>query len=128
MLGPVYRDDIKVLSDLAPHEGLALGGLIRVLIRLDGSFSEEEERHVEDVGAELGSTEQLWSLVSASAQELRSDDAIRDAAKAVERQGARLMIRGALERIALAETIEPAEQSLLDWLDEHWGTGSDQDE
>lgn len=124
MLRAVYRDDIKGLSDLLENEGLALGGLIRILIRLDGSFSEEEERHVEQVGAALGSAEELWALVSRSAQEQRSDDAIREAAKSVERMGARQLIREALEQIALAETIEPAEQSLLDWLDGHWGTST----
>ena len=45
----MYRDTDLTLDDLEDHEKLALGGLIRVLIRVDGSFSEEEEKHLDEV-------------------------------------------------------------------------------
>lgn len=113
-------DSITQIDHLEDHEQLALGGLIRVLIRLDGSFSEEEEAHLERVAEELGSVEQLWRVISRSAQEHADDDAIRASAKGVVRPGARALIRDALEAIAMAETIEQKEQDLLDWLDEEW--------
>lgn len=116
----VNAERSKHIDDLEDHEQLALGGLIRVLVRLDGSFSEEEEAQIEGVAAEIGSVEQLWHLVSRSAQELRTDDDIRAHVQKVVRPGARALIRDALESIARAGTIEPAEQALLDWLDEAW--------
>ena len=63
-------------------------------------------------------------VISQSAQELRDDDAIRENAQKVVRPEARTMIRETLEGIALAETIEPSEQRLLDWVDETWGLKS----
>ncbi len=113
-------DDLTRIEDLEDHEQLAFGGLIRILIRQDGHFSEEEEAHLERVAEQLGSIEQLWKLISRSAQEHRNDDAIRAAAKTVERPEAQVLIRDALEAIARAETIEPTEQELLDWLDGIW--------
>ena len=124
MLRAVNQDDVTRLDDLQEHEQLALGGLIRVLIRLDGSFSEEEEAHLERVGEQIGSTEELWRIISRSAQEHPNDDAIRASAMLVRRSGAQALIRAALENIAVAETIEPAEQELLDWLDAAWQRGS----
>ncbi len=120
MLRAVDANDVTRLDDLEDHEQLALGGLIRVLIRLDGSFSEEEEAHLERVAAEIGTTEHLWRVISRSAQEHANDDAIRAAAKGVLRPEARRLIRSALEGIARADTIEPSEQKLLDWLDVTW--------
>ncbi len=114
-------DSITQIDSLEDHEQLALGGLIRVLIRLDGTFSEEEEAQLEQVAAQLGSVEQLWRVISRSAQVHASDDAIRASAKGVVRPGARTLIRDALEAIAMAETIDEKEQQLLDWLDEEWG-------
>lgn len=108
------------IKDLEDHERLAFGGLIRILIRLDGHFSEEEEAHLEEVAEEIGSTEELWRVISRSAQEHENDDAIKASAKGVERPAAQRLIRDALARIAVAETIEPAEQELLDWLDATW--------
>ncbi|MBX3246414.1 MAG: hypothetical protein KF901_04455 [Myxococcales bacterium] len=116
----MYRSSVATIDDLEPHEQLAFGGLIRVLIRLDGHFSELEEEHLERVAEEIGGREALWALISRSAQEHRNDDAIRDAARGVVRSDARVLIRDALESIARAETIVPAEQRLLDWLDETW--------
>lgn len=115
-----YREDDWSLSDLEQHEGLALGGLLRILIRLDGSFSEEEEKYLDAVAEDVGSRDELWALISRSAQEHKNDDAIREHAKAVERSGARTLIRHVLESVARAETITDEEQSLIDWLDSTW--------
>jgi len=116
-----YRENQKLtLDDLENHEQLALGGLLRVLIRADGSFSETEEQHLDAVADELGGRELLWKIISRSAQEHGNDDAIKADALKVERPRIRELIRGILEDVARAETIEPAEQSLLDWLDEKW--------
>lgn len=118
-----YREDGLDLKDLDDDEALALGGLIRILIRLDGSFSEEEEEHMDSVAAEVGDRETLWNIISRSAQELADDEAIRRKALMVDRSAARDLIRYVLERIAMADSITVSEQKLLDWLDEEAWTG-----
>ncbi len=117
----MHRQDVHTIDDLDDREQLALGGLIRVLIRLDGSFSEEEEAYLTRVAESIGGADALWKVISRSAQELPDDDAIREAARAVQRPGAQALIRQVLEGIARAETITLAEQKLLDWLDDLWG-------
>lgn len=112
--------DGLTLADLDADEQLALGGLIRIMIRLDGSFSEAEEEHLDQVAEEIGGREALWRVISRSAQEHADDIAIRATAKTVERPEVRRLIRRAIEHIARAETIEPTEQTLLDWLDREW--------
>lgn len=121
----MYRDTVKVIDDLQDHEQLALGGLIRVMIRQDGHFSEEEEAQIERVATDIGGADALWRVISRSAEELSDDDAIKETAKAVERPEARLLIRETLEGIARAETIGRGEQQLLDWCDEAWGLQSE---
>lgn len=115
-----YRTHVTTLDDLEPGEQLALGGLLRILIRLDGVFSEEEEKILELVAEQIGGREALWRVISRSAQEHRSDDDVRAAAKAVVRTEARVMMREVLEAVGRADTIVPEEQRLFDWLDEIW--------
>ncbi|HJL18766.1 MAG TPA: TerB family tellurite resistance protein [Sandaracinaceae bacterium LLY-WYZ-13_1] len=117
----MYRDTVRSIDDLHAHEQLALGGLLRVLIRLDGRFTPAEEAQLARVGEELGGADDLRAVVARSAEVLADDAAIRDVARQVERPEARLLIREALEAVARADTIHPAEQSLLDWCDELWG-------
>ena len=115
-----YRSSKLTLETLEDHEQLALGGLIRVLIRLDGAFTEQEEERLDDIGEAIGGSELLWRIISRSAQEHRDDEAIRADALAVKRPAVRGFLRSVLEDVARADTIEPAEQKLLAWLDEHW--------
>ncbi|MFK7992328.1 MAG: hypothetical protein AB8I08_40280 [Sandaracinaceae bacterium] len=119
------QNELTRLEELDDTEQLALGGLIRVLIRLDGSFSEEEESYLEELGNDLGTAEDLWKVISRSAQEHANDDAIRTAARGVSRKPAQRLIRTALERVAIAGTIEPAERALLEWVDDAWGLSAD---
>lgn len=115
-----YRSAPTSLTSLQDHEQLALGGLIRVLIRLDGSFTEEEEERLNAIADEVGGREELWRIISRSAQEHANDDAIKADAERVERPGVRRFIRDLLESVARADTIEPAELELLAWLDARW--------
>jgi hypothetical protein len=109
------------LDDLDATEQLAFGGLARMMVRSDGSFSEAEEAKIEEVAADLGGVALFWKLVSASAQEhVDDEDAIRAHATAVTRPEARTLIRETLHKIAEAEGIEDGERELLDWLDETW--------
>jgi hypothetical protein len=109
------------LDDLSKEEQLALGGLIRLMLRSDGDFSEAEEAQVNALGAELADPGRLWSVVSASAQAHRSDADIRAAAGRVTRPEVRALLRDALTRIARVGEMTREEQSLLDWLASLWG-------
>lgn len=109
------------IDELESHERLAMGGLIRVLIRLDGDFSEEEEARMNEVADAVGGRDLLWKAISDSAQALRDDDAVREAAKKVGREEARRFVLDVLTDIARAGTITAEEQKLLDWLESAWG-------
>ena len=113
-----YREDGLRLRDLEEHEALALGGLIRILIRLDGTFSEAERDALEEIGDDVGTADDLWTMITRSSEELADDGAIRDKALAVTRPEARELIRYLLESVASVDSITLAEQQLLDWLDD----------
>jgi uncharacterized tellurite resistance protein B-like protein len=109
------------LDDLTREEQLALGGLIRLMLRSDGDFSEAEEAKVNALGARMADPARMWSVISASAQAHRSDADIRAAAAAVTRPDVRTLVREALADIAADGAITRDEQALLDWLTGLWG-------
>ncbi len=113
------------LPELDHHEKLALGGLIRILIRLDGSFSEEEEERLNELGEELGDADALFRLLDESAQALSTDEEIRKAAQSVARPAARQTIYEALVAVAEAGTITEAEGDLLEWVADIWELSDD---
>ena len=109
------------LPDLTRDEQLALGGLIRLMIRADGVFSAEEEERVDAIGEELGSRELIWQMISDSAQVFRNDAELRRAGAAIGRVEARELILGILTSVAIADTVSPGEMGLLDALRAAWG-------
>lgn len=108
------------LSDLTDDEKLVLGALIRLMVRADGRFTEEEEQRIHEIGAEIGSAEDLWRAVSDSAQRYTSEAATRAAIPSVTRPEAREMMFGVLFGIATADMIAPGEQTILDALRLAW--------
>jgi uncharacterized tellurite resistance protein B-like protein len=109
------------LSDLTADEQLVLGALIRTVVRADGRFTEEEEQRIQDIGAELGSADDLWRAVSDSAQRYTSEAATRAAVPTITRPEARGMIYDVVVSVAQADTIAAGEQALLDSLRQAWG-------
>ncbi len=108
------------LKDLTRDEQLALGGLVRLMIRADGVFTQEEEERVTAIGEELGGGALLWRIVSDSAQAFRSDADVRRAGAAVRRSDARELVLGVLTSVAVADTVTPGEQGLIDALRAAW--------
>jgi len=108
------------LKDLTRDEQLALGGLVRMMIRADGVFTPEEEERVSAIGEELGGGPLLWRIVSDSAQAFRSDADVRRAASAIARPDARELVLGILTSVAVADTVTPGEQGLIDGLRAAW--------
>ena len=111
------------IDDLQDDERIALGGLVRMMIRSDGDFTEAEEETVNAVGERLlGGPGAMWRLISASAQACPDDAAIRAAADTVTRPEARTLIRDVLSEIAAGDEVSDEERALLAWLDERWAS------
>jgi uncharacterized tellurite resistance protein B-like protein len=108
------------LSDLTEDEKLVLGALIRLMVRADGRFTEEEEQRIQDIGADIGGSDELWRVVSDSAQKYTSEAATRHAIPTVTRQEAREMMFGVLFGVATADMVAPGEQVILDALRLAW--------
>jgi len=108
------------LSDLTEEEKLVLGALIRLMVRADGRFTEDEEQRIQDIGAEIGSPEELWRAVSDSAQKYTSEASTRHAIPSITRPEAREMMFGVLYGVATADMVAPGEQVILDALRLAW--------
>jgi len=109
------------IDQLSQPERMALGGLIRLMVRSDGDFSEEEEARINAIG-ELrgGGRAAIWKLISESAQALPGEEAIRAAAAQVVRDDARTTFLAILTSIAEEGGITDGERSLIDWLRKSW--------
>jgi hypothetical protein len=122
---------------LSPDEQLALGGLLRTLIRMDGQYTPAENEALEDVLQEVlaepqgfafrspdtsqtPQTSLVWELLGRAARELPDEDSVRRAALAVTRPEARETIYSAVFTVAAADTIVDPEWRLLEWLKEIW--------
>ncbi|MFH2011077.1 MAG: hypothetical protein ABI333_31040 [bacterium] len=108
------------LADLDTREKHILGAFIRLMLRSDGRFSEQEEEQVNRIGEPLGGAEQIWHLISESAQAFPDEGQARQQVLDVSRAEARSIILGILEQVAGADGVESAEAELLDWLRQQW--------
>ena len=106
------------LDDMTREEKLTLVGLARLMVRLDYQFSQEEAGALGHLIDELGD-EQFWKLVEDSAG-IAPDD-LRERAAGITSEDAQEMIYGSLYEIAIAGSIDPSENDLLDWLEDTWG-------
>jgi hypothetical protein len=108
------------INDLETHEQHALGGLIRMMIRSDGDFTEQEEAKVNAIGEQLGGAGLIWRTISASAQACPEDEQIREVAARVVRPEARELILDAVEQVAGSDGVADAERELLGWVRQSW--------
>ena len=109
------------LSQLTNDEQLALGGLLRLLVRADGEFSVAEEERIDAVGDELGGKDLLWKAISTSAQHFKNDQDIRRAGLGIERKEVRELVLSILESVAIADTMSASEEGIIVALKSHWG-------
>ncbi len=110
---------MDTLADLDADEQLALGGLLRLLVRLDGAVTDAERDALDEVGSELDPG-RLEAWLERAARELEDDSAVEDAARTVVRREARELIYSALLFVASSDTVSPPEAALLDWLEKQW--------
>ena len=130
---------------LQPHELLAFAGLARVLIRADGTFSAEEAAALEQVAEDLLAPKSsdspyrqegqsavdpdaIWNLLDRAATELRDEEAVKRAAQAVVRPGAREAIYDALFHIASSDVVTGDEWPILDWVAAEWAVETPKEE
>ena len=110
------------IDELAKDERIALGGLLRLMIRSDGDFTEAEEETVNQLGEELlGGAGEMWRVISDSAQACPRDADIRAAAAKVTRAEARTVILDLMRKVAAGDEVSAEEETLIGWLESLWG-------
>jgi hypothetical protein len=107
------------LKDLNQDERTALVGLMKVVVMSDGSVSEEELEHIEDLVDAFGE-DNYERTVDAFEKRFPDADSFRAFLKTIGRQDARELIFGTLLEGAGAEAVEGPEAELLDWLAKTW--------
>ncbi len=111
---------ISNIDDLSADEQLVFGGLVRLMVRTDGSFSEEEEGAINAIGDAVGGHARFWSMISRSAQAFPDEAAIRGEVVKVERPAVRAFILNSLRTIAASDETDAEEDELLTWVDQQW--------
>jgi len=111
------------IDDLNDEEWLVLGGLVRLLVRADGTVSTEEREHLEDIAEQLGADD-FWTAIERAQIELPDPSSVKTRARDVERRPAQEIIYGVLMDLAMAGTILSSESDILDWLAQTWGIES----
>lgn len=104
---------------LGADEQLVLAGLLRLLVRLDGKFSDEEQEALEELASDFGE-KSFWQLMDEAGRRLPDEAAIRACAGSIGNVEARELIYGLVLNIARADCIQGREQTLLDFLRETW--------
>ena len=105
-------------APLDDGEWLALGGLLRAMMRADGKISIREHRMVAELVQALGP--KLWESLAYAERELTSEALVFAQAERVRRPASRAIIRDAIVRMAGSDGIAGEEQALLDRLDALW--------
>jgi hypothetical protein len=131
------------LEQLNDSELLTLAALARLMIRLDGQFTAEEERALGEIGDAIAappsqrggdgayrenaaeSVEALgeaafFELLELAGEELPDDASVREAARSVDRPEARASIHAHLHHLAISNPAQPRELELLEWLATEW--------
>lgn len=111
--------DTSGARSLEAGEQLVLAGLLRLLVRLDGKFSDEEQAALEDLASDFGE-KTFWQLMDEAGRKLPDEAAIRDRVALVRSEEARTLIYKLVLDVARVDCIQGREQGLLDWLREAW--------
>jgi hypothetical protein len=134
-------NDVEPLTE---QELLALAALLRLLIRMDGRFTDAERealsvvaRSVQETGAPVPPQDQTYrsapdstietigedrldELLERAAKVYPNDEAVREAVLRITRQEARETIYGLVFEVSTADATLGQEPELLDWLAREW--------
>ena len=111
--------DTSGARGLDADEQLVLAGLLRLLVRLDGKFSDEEQAALEELAGDFGE-KTFWHLMDEAGRKLPDEASIRDRVSVVRNDEVRALIYGLVLTVAQSDCIQGREQGLLDWLRESW--------
>ena len=108
------------LSELNQDERVALVGLMKLLVTADGSVSDDEVGHVEEIIEGVGEEAYTEALDTYEEKFAPDGDRYRQFLTTIKRQEARELIFGTVLEAAGAEAVEPRESELIDWLAKTW--------
>ncbi|MEZ4227278.1 MAG: hypothetical protein R3B13_40450 [Polyangiaceae bacterium] len=111
--------DSLPLKELGATDQVALAALLRLMVRLDGRFTDAEQEALGDLALSMGER-RFWQVMDEAAQRLPDEESIRAAATGVTDQSAREVLYVALLRVAESDVIQATEAGLLAWLREQW--------
>jgi uncharacterized tellurite resistance protein B-like protein len=107
------------LTGLSESEHVVLLALVGLLARADGRLSQTEMSTLEKLRHEL--TPERFQRIRDDAAALDDDAAVLNAARAITRPEAREAIFGVLYEMAIPDTIDPSEVTLLEKIAALWG-------
>lgn len=111
--------DAGAARQLIEGDQLVLAALLRLLVRLDGKFSGEEQEALEDLASEFGE-KSFWQLMDEAGLKLPDEATIHAAIDKVDSPDARELIYSLILRVAQSDCIQGREQGLLDALRKSW--------
>lgn len=107
------------LTHLTTDEDAVLLGWMREIIQTDGEYSDEERAEVIELRKHLGA-ERFDRAIVAANERFEDRAALKDGAKAIERQEARQAIYDFLEQLAGSDELTADEEKPLKWLASWW--------
>lgn len=106
-------------QNLSREERMVFAGLVRVLVRMDGTFSTEEVKAVHRVATQLG-TKEFWGAMTESQSALPTVDDVVASVPAVTDPRTRTFMYAMLLEVANIDGFDPSEQQMLGWLGRTW--------
>jgi uncharacterized tellurite resistance protein B-like protein len=107
------------LHELSHEEEVVLVGLLRDVAQADGRYSAAEKAHIDALRAALGG-ERFDAAIRVARERFPSRDALKNAAREITRQQARVLIFAELTALAAADGTSSEEEKPLAWLASWW--------
>lgn len=98
---------------------MALLGLLRALVRMDGSFTAEEIAAMTRLAQRLG-TYDFWSGMTECQTVLTDREQVYATARLVHRDESRRFVYECLREVASKDGMDPREAELMAWLRTEW--------
>ena len=107
------------LRELNPDERIALAALIEFVVLASGHVTEDEEREIDAIVAQIGE-DAYRQAVEEVDRRLPDEEAAKKFLKTITRPEARDVIYGAVIEAAMTDTLEGHESKMLDWVGKEW--------
>jgi hypothetical protein len=107
------------INELTHDERLLLVGLLEMVVNADQVLSEEEDRALKRIAAQVGAEAFQAAIQEADARFTGPED-IRQLALAIQRPEARELIFTAIQEVAVSDEVTIEEMQLVNWLADLW--------